>query len=93
MQLPDIVIKVVSQEGHCEMGHKVGDEFVIKKGKMTQDLCVYAFSSIFPMASALLWGGSFPYEDDPIRTKAACPDPDNPCHFELRRVGKPPEKD
>jgi uncharacterized repeat protein (TIGR04076 family) len=33
-----------------------------------------------------MFGGSFPWEKDPDVTTVACPDPDNPVVFELRRL-------
>lgn len=75
---------VVSQKGTCSAGHKVGDRFVI--GQKTPDgLCSWAFSVLFPFAEVLEFGGSFPWEKDPNRARVACPDPDNPVVFEIRR--------
>jgi uncharacterized repeat protein (TIGR04076 family) len=79
-----IIARVVSQKGSCEAGHKVGDEFVI--GQTTPPgFCSWAFSTLFPFAEALQFGGSFPWEKDPDKTTVACPDPANPVIFELRR--------
>ena len=81
-----IVAKVISQQGTCEASHKVGDEFVI--GQSTpNDMCSWAFYTIFPFAEVLEFGGSFPWESGPDKARIACPDPDNPVIFELRRVG------
>ncbi len=80
-----IIAKVVSQKGTCEAGHKVGDEFEI--GQTTPaDMCSWAFYTVFPFAEALEFGGSFPWESGPDNARVACPDPDNPVIFELRRV-------
>jgi len=77
--------KVVSQKGHCEAGHKIGDEFLI--GNHTPDgLCVWAFYALFPFVSALQAGGAFPWENDKDVTTVACPDAGNPVIFELRRA-------
>jgi uncharacterized repeat protein (TIGR04076 family) len=78
-------VKVISQKGTCEVGHKVGDEWVID-GKPPEGLCLFAFGSLLPSLTPLMFGGSFPWEKDPDRTTVACPDPDNPVVFELRRL-------
>ena len=79
-----IIARVISQQGNCEAGYKVGDEFVIDQ-KTGEGMCSWAFQTIFPFAQVLQFGGSFPWEDDPDRTTVACPDPANPVIFELRR--------
>ena len=83
--MTQIIAKVVSQQGTCEAGLKVGDEFVI--GLETPPrMCSWAFYALFPAAEVLEFGGSFPWEKDPDKTTVACPDPVNPVVFELRRV-------
>jgi uncharacterized repeat protein (TIGR04076 family) len=82
--LYQITAKVISQKGTCEAGHKVGDEFVIGRGT-PPGMCSWAFHILFPFAEVLQFGGSFPWEKDPDRAIVACPDPDNPVVFELRK--------
>jgi len=78
---------VVDQKGTCVAGHKTGDEFPI--GDTTPaGMCSYAFQTIFPAATVLQFGGSFPWEDDPDKATVACPDPANPVVIELRRTRK-----
>ncbi|MDD5287624.1 MAG: TIGR04076 family protein [Dehalococcoidales bacterium] len=79
--------KVVSQKGHCEAGHKVGDEFTIGD-IVPAGVCSWAFFALFPFASALQAGGAFPWEKDKDTTTVTCPDPTNPVVFELRRIRK-----
>jgi len=80
-----VIARVVSQKGTCAAEHKVGDEFPI--GGMTPaGMCLFAFDAVFPFAAVLLFGGSFPWEEDPNKASVACPDPANPVVFELRRV-------
>ena len=82
--MSDVIARVVSQEGTCTAGHKVGDEFII--GQQTPpNLCSWAFYSMFPFAEVLQFGGSFPWEGDINKTTVACPDAVNPVVFELRR--------
>jgi uncharacterized repeat protein (TIGR04076 family) len=79
-----IIAVVVSQKGSCSAGHNVGDQFAI--GQTTPaGLCSWAFTSLFPFAEVLEFGGSFPWEKDPDKATVACPDRDNPVVFELRR--------
>lgn len=79
-----IIAKVISQKGTCEAGHRVGDEFEI--GQTTSEgMCSWAFYTIFPFAEPLEFGASFPWEKGKSKARVACPDPDNPVIFELRR--------
>ena len=69
-----IVARVESQKGSCEAGHRIGDEFIIDPARTPAGMCPWAFYTLFPFA------------EDPARTRVACPDPDNPVVFELRRM-------
>jgi len=81
----EVIARIISQKGVCAAGHKAGDEFPI--GDTTPaGMCAWAFYALFPFAAVLQFGGSFPWEDDPDKSVAACPDPANPVVFELRRV-------
>jgi uncharacterized repeat protein (TIGR04076 family) len=83
--LSEVVVKVISQKGTCEAGHKVGDEFVI--GQLTTPgMCSWAFHALFPFAEVLQFGGSFPWEVTAGTATVACPDPVNPVVFEIRRA-------
>ena len=80
----DVIARVISQEGICAAGHKVGDE-VHLGDKTPHGMCYWALHALFPFASVLQFGGSFPWEADPDSVIVACPDPANPVIFELRR--------
>ena len=80
-----VKVKVISQKGHCEAGHKVGDEWVVGD-RTPEGICIYAFDSLLPFITPLMFGGAFPWEKDPDMTTAACPDGQNPVLFEIRRV-------
>ena len=80
-----VSIKVISQKGTCGMGHKVGDEWIVD-WKTPEGICLGAFNGLSLSLQVLMYGGSFPWEKDPDRTTVACPDPDNPVVFEIRRV-------
>jgi uncharacterized repeat protein (TIGR04076 family) len=82
--MPIVVAKVISQRGTCEAGHRVGDEFVIGQ-KAPPGICSWAFYTLFPFTEVLQFGDSFPWEKDSNKATIACPDPENPVIFELRR--------
>jgi len=84
----NVRITVKSQKGHCACGHKVGDCWIIdgKIIKTPDGLCHFAYQSFEGALLTLIFGGIFPWEKDPDTAIAACPDADNPCVFELRRI-------
>jgi len=83
-EMKDVIATVISQKGTCSAGHRAGDEFVI--GQHTpQGMCSWAFYTLFPFATPLQVGGSFPWEEDEDKAIVACPDSANPVVFELRR--------
>lgn len=83
--MDEVIARVVSQQGRCEAGHRVGDEFPV--GQTTPPgLCSWAFYTLYPFAQVLQFGASFPWEPDAEAARVACPDPDNPVVFELRRI-------
>ena len=81
----EVSLSVVSQKGTCAHEHKVGDQWVIER-KIPEDICPFAWNALFPRAQVLMFGGTFPWADDPDVAVAACPDPNNPVVFELRRL-------
>lgn len=83
--MDNVVATVLSQKGNCEAGHKPGDAFFI--GQTTPcAMCSWAFATVFPFSQALQFGASFPWEPEAGTARVACPDPDNPVVFELRRA-------
>ncbi|MFC2013503.1 TIGR04076 family protein [Chloroflexota bacterium] len=80
-----VSIKVKSQKGTCAYKHNVGDQWVVD-GKTPEGVCLSAFDALFPSLRVLMYGGAFPWEEDPDVTTAACPDAANPVVFELRRL-------
>ncbi|HAV10280.1 MAG TPA: hypothetical protein DCX22_01495 [Dehalococcoidia bacterium] len=82
-----VIATVISQKGTCSAGHKAGDVFDI--GELTPDgMCAWAYYTLYPFSTVLRFGGSFPWEPDTDKSIVACPDPDNPVIFELRRIRK-----
>ncbi len=88
----DVSVKVLSAEGHCDQGHKVGDEWIVK-GKTPGGICLGAWGHIHNRLSVLMLGGTFPWErrrqtPDKNVIRVACPDMRNPVVFALRRLPK-----
>jgi len=84
----DIKVRVVSQQGTCRAGHKVGDEWVVDTPLTPSGICMAAFEVVLPNLRALRFGAVFPWSSDPDATTVACPDARNPVVFELRRIPK-----
>jgi len=80
-----VSVKVVSQKGTCAHEHKVGDQWVTD-GKTPEGICLSAFNALLPGIRVLMFGGEYPWEDDPDVATVACPDATNPVVFELRRL-------
>jgi uncharacterized repeat protein (TIGR04076 family) len=82
-----VVIKLVGNQMPCHIGHQVGDEWVFDY--MTPGgMCSLAYNAIYPIALALQFGATFPWQDDPDVIQASCPDVEVNNVFELRRVPK-----
>ena len=85
----DVAVKVISQKGTCGAGHKVGDEWVIGMKSPPEGICLPALNALYPTLQVMRFGGVFPRSPDPdIARHEACPDPNNPVVFELRRIRK-----
>ncbi len=82
----EVEVKVIAQKGTCHAGHKVGDKWVIKQH--TPEICVTAYQYMHAPVETLMYGGSYPWSDDPETARVVCPDPANPVVFELRRLRK-----
>lgn len=87
-EICDVSIKVVSQKGHCAMGHKVGDEWIVKGYSSPGGICMGAFGSIFPVVGVMAFDGKYPWSPDPDIESVACADAKNPVVFEVRRLKK-----
>jgi len=82
---------VISQEGHCVAGNKVGDEIVFDwdTHKIEGRLCLHALYSALPKIYALAHGAHVAYataEDGSKVARHACPDGYNPLIIELKIV-------
>jgi uncharacterized repeat protein (TIGR04076 family) len=82
----DIVARVISQEGTCGNGHKVGDEVLFDGTSVKGNICLTALYSMIAKVYAMRYGAHFPWLEDQNVCTHACPDGYNPVIFELRRV-------
>lgn len=83
----DVVIELIGNKSPCHSGHQVGDEWVFQY--MTPGgMCSLAYNAIFPMALALQFGATFPWQNDPDIVRVCCPDTGVQNIFELRRIPK-----
>jgi uncharacterized repeat protein (TIGR04076 family) len=80
-----ITVKVISQKGHCGMGHQVGDEITITEEGVQGKICIHALYSILPKVFAMMYDSRFPWLEDPDVSTSACPDAYNPVIFEISR--------
>ena len=80
----EVVIKLIDNLSPCHSGHQVGDEWVFNY--MTPGgMCSLAFNAIYPVAPALRFGATFPWQNDPDVITLSCPDAQVNNVFELRR--------
>ena len=88
-QIYPIKITVISQEGHCANGHKVGDQWIIREDKTPEGICGNAYNSLFPFIQVLQYGGVYPWREEqgnPDVDWVACPDGKNPLVFKIERL-------
>jgi len=81
-----IVAKVITQEGHCAAGHRVGDEVTFDGLTINGKVCIHSLCSFLPKMFAMRYGATFPWLEDPDVSTHACPDAKNPVVFEIRRI-------
>lgn len=80
-----VTVKVISQKGHCGLGHKVGDTITFSEKDVDGPICIHALYAILPKIFAMMYGARFPWLEDPDVSTSACPDAANPVVFEISR--------
>jgi uncharacterized repeat protein (TIGR04076 family) len=80
-----IAVKVVSQKGHCGLGHEAGDTISFSEKEIDGPICIHALYAILPKIFAMMYDARFPWLDDPDVSTSACPDAANPVVFEISR--------
>ncbi|BBB90953.1 MAG TPA: TIGR04076 family protein [Methylomusa anaerophila] len=83
MSEKEILVKVTSTRGTCQVGHKEGDVFKVSTAD-PGGLCGAAYHTVFPIIALLTWDGKIP-RDDPDRINTCCPDVENLVTFEIVR--------
>jgi len=87
-----VEVKVRSQKGKCNFGHRVGDKIVFDGRAVKGDICYSALMVLLPKVYAMRFGADFPWAEDKDVIFNACPDAENPVVFEIRRIkGKKPK--
>ncbi len=80
----EVVIKLIGNQNPCHAGHQIGDEWVFNY--MTPGgMCGLAYNALYPVALALQYGATFPWQEDPDVIHLSCPDAEVNNVFELRR--------
>ena len=83
-----VEVTVKSQKEKCAFGHKVDDKIVFDGRSVRGDICYSALMVLLPKVYAMRYGVEFPWSEDGDTMFNACPDPENPVVFEIRRVRK-----
>jgi len=81
-----IEVTVKSQKGICAFGHKVGDKIIFDGKSIKGNICYSALMTLLPKIYAMRYGAEFPWAENKDITYNACPDPENPVVFEIRRI-------
>jgi uncharacterized repeat protein (TIGR04076 family) len=84
MKVYEVVIRLVANQRPCYVGHKIGDEWVFNYFTPSS-MCGLAYNALYPVALALQFGATFPWQEDPDVITLACPDAEVNNVFELRR--------
>ncbi len=80
-----IQLEVKSIKGHCNWGHKVGDQCEVSMHQ-TGGICGALFTNINTRLHMLQFGGQYPWQPDPEATRGECTDPYNRVEVELRVI-------
>ncbi|MHA2212063.1 MAG: TIGR04076 family protein [Candidatus Thorarchaeota archaeon] len=76
-----VIAKVISQEGHCPIGHNPGDVIKFDHFGARGDICINALFTMLPVVYAMMHNAYFPWSQDHCKELHACPDPKNPVEF------------
>lgn len=84
----DIEVKVKSVKGDCFFGHKVGDIIYFDGKTIKGNICYSALMTLLPKIYSMRYGAEFCWAENRDVISNACPDPDNPAVFQIRRIRK-----
>ena len=81
----EVKVTVLSQQGTCDHGHKVGDSWIC--GPTTPGgMCGSLYNAIYPTARALMADGRFDWGNEDGSVDMCCIDHANPLVVRLERV-------
>lgn len=81
-----IKVEVISQQGTCHQGHKVGDSWIVT-GKTPGGICCSAFAAMYGKISYLQRDSKALFQKEAEdESNCACPDAANPVVFKLTRL-------
>ena len=86
-----VLVKTISQEGHCAADQRVRDEILFDwdTHEIQGKIGLHALYSALPKVYALAHGGNVAFAEDDKRNRVArhaCPDGYNPVIYELRLI-------
>jgi len=73
-------------KGECSQGFKVGDSWLINRGKTPGDMCDSAYFSVCRAIRTFRFGGEHPWDEDKDVTYVSCHDPKRFLIYEVRRL-------
>ncbi len=82
-----VTATVMSIKGTCTY-HKVGDQVIFDGQRVQGTVCGTALAGMMPFLYAMRFGAEFPWMVDNA-ISYACPDPNNPVVFEIKREPDP----
>jgi uncharacterized repeat protein (TIGR04076 family) len=91
METRRLIGKIVSVNGKCTAGHKVGEEFDLTvysengTAYRAPNICCFFYYELFPYITTMQFGGKLPWEKDRGIFRAGCPDNDKVA-IEIKRV-------
>ena len=77
--------KIISVQGDCTIGMKLGDEFDLSVHQCGE-FCGVFYHNIYGWVTCLQTGGSVPFFEDPDVQMWVCPNPEHSVTIELRRL-------
>jgi len=84
----EVKVTVKSVKGTCDFGHKIGDTIYFDGKTIKGNICYSALMVLLPKIYSMRYGAEFPWAKDKDAITNACPDPENPVVFEIRRIKK-----
>lgn len=80
-----VKIEVISQKGHCAMGHKVGDTWTVGY-ETPASMCSAAYHVLYPDIYALFLEVKPPWAKPDGSLEHPCTDVENPVIFKIQAL-------